>query len=216
MTPVGRISSRRLPESLRNRLEVATALAWEALAETHVAQALTFIQLLTERMLLEDSLPRYLLEMDLGDAMATAVRTRVLVTFENTVAGDESNPPIAIRPDVDTGVALPAGDDASPSWHRFRPDIAIGRLRKRVLQDEETERRIKLALARAEEAVIRTHVDNAITFAALLEAALPVDRAVQVYLESVGLSGGRAQAVYQRTMARLADVHLPLPKSGRG
>jgi hypothetical protein len=70
---------------------------------------------------------------------------------------------------------------------------------------------MQLALARAEEAVIATHVDNAITFAALLDEVLPLDRATQEYIEAVGLSGGRAQAVHQRTMARLADVHLPLP-----
>jgi hypothetical protein len=42
-----------------------------------------------------------------------------------------------------------------------------------------------------------------------------VDRAVQAYLQAVGLSGGRGQSVHQRTMARLADVHLPLPPSPR-
>jgi hypothetical protein len=70
---------------------------------------------------------------------------------------------------------------------------------------------MKLALARAEEAVIATHVDNAITFAALLDPVMPLDRATQEYIDAVGLSGGRAQAVHQRTMARLADVHLPMP-----
>ena len=217
MTPANRMSSRRLSESIRARLDVATALAWEALAETHVAQAMLFIQLLAERMPLEEALPRYLLEMDLGDAMASAVRTRALVTFEtDTSAGTgEINPPIAIRPDVEPSGALPAVGDDEPTWHRFRPDVAFGRMRRRVRRDEETERLIKLALARAEEAAISTHVDNAITFAALLDTEVAIDRAVQAYLDAVGLSGGRAQAVHQRTMARLADVHLPIPRSSR-
>ncbi len=215
MTPSSRMTGRRLPESIRNRLDVATAMAWEALAETHVAQALLFTQLLADRMPLEDALPRYLLEMDLGDAMAEAVRTRVLVTFEAEAPG-ESNPPIAIRPDVAAHGSLPVGDSDEPAWHRFRPDLALGRMRRRVQRDEETERLLKLALARAEEAAIATHVDNAITFAALLEEDLPLDRAVQSYLDAVGLSGGRAQSVHQRTMARLADVHIPLPKAARG
>jgi len=37
-------------------------MAWEALVETHVHQALAFVNLLRERMPLEESLPRYLLE----------------------------------------------------------------------------------------------------------------------------------------------------------
>ena len=67
---------------------------------------------------------------------------------------------------------------------------------------------MQLALARAEEHVIRTHIENAIGFVALLEDHLPLDKAIQQYLTSVGVAGGRAQAVFQRTMARLADVHL--------
>ena len=48
------------------------------------------------------------------------------------------------------------------------------------------------------------------TFAAMLEPHLPLDRAVQEYIAALDLTGGRAQAVLQRTMARLAEVHLPL------
>jgi hypothetical protein len=53
-------------------------------------------------------------------------------------------------------------------------------------------------------------VENAIGFVALLQEQLSLDRSVQQYLGAVGLAGGRAQAVFQRTMAKLADVHLPL------
>jgi hypothetical protein len=65
-----------------------------------------------------------------------------------------------------------------------------------------------LLLARGEERVIGTHVENAIGFAALLDGNLSLDRAVQLYLGSVNLSGCRGQVVFQRTMAKLADVHL--------
>jgi hypothetical protein len=69
---------------------------------------------------------------------------------------------------------------------------------------------VLLSLARAEENVIRTHVENAIGFVALLQEMLPLDEAVEQYLGAVRVVGSRAQAVMQRTMARLADVHLPL------
>jgi hypothetical protein len=207
MAGPARFSTRRLPDTLRSRLEVATALAWEALVETHVDQAHGFVVLLRDRMPIEESLPRYLLELDLGDSIGTAVRTRVLVQAEPHET-THSEPPIDIRPEGD-GETSDGEDDGG--WRRFRPDVVVRGMRERQRRDDETEGWMQLALARAEEAVIATHVDNAITFAALLDEVLPLDRATQEYIEAVGLSGGRAQAVHQRTMARLADVHLPLP-----
>ncbi len=198
-----RMSGRRLPESLRSRLEVASALAWEALVDTHAQQAQSFVRLLEDRMPLEEALPRFLLEVDLGDAMANAVRNRALVAIEG--------------PGEEVGVPRIPGDDADEEtgWARFRPAVVMREFRARQRRDDETEMRIKLALARAEETAIATHVDNAITFAALLEGCLPFDRAIAEYLEAVGLIGSRAQAVHQRTMSRLADVHLPAPRGRR-
>jgi hypothetical protein len=212
MSPAPRFASRRLPETLKSRIEVATAMAWEALVDTHVIQSLHFIQLLSDRLPIEDTLPRYLLEMDLAESMASAVRTRVLATGDESQR-PETNPPIALRPDQD-GTPVAAEEDEG-GWRRFRPDVALREMRQRARRDTETENLIKLAFARAEESIIATHVDGAITFAALLDEVLPLNQAVQEYLDAVGLSGGRAQAVHQRTMARLADVHLPLPPPSR-
>ncbi len=204
---------------MRSRLEVATALAWEALVETHAQQALSFVRLLQERVPIEEALLRYLMEVDLGESMASAVRTRVLADSEREPLDEletDDAEPSPDRLELHTDGFLP-GDDANPDggWRRFRPDVVMRGFRERQKRDEETEGWIRLALARAEEAAISTHVDNAITFAALLEELLPFDRAVQEYLEAVGLSGGRAQAVHQRTMARLAEVHLPIPAPAR-
>jgi len=212
MAGSSRFAARRLPESLRSRLEVATALAWEALVDAHVAQALAFVHLLREHIPLEESLPRYLMEVDLADSIASAVRNRVLVTAEPHEPADGDGH-IRLQADGDADETFGEGEDGG--WRRFRPDIVMRGMRARQRRDDEIEGWIKLALARAEEAVIATHVDNAITFAALLDNVLPLDRAVQEYIDAVGLSGGRAQAVHQRTMARLADVHLPVPPRGR-
>jgi len=209
-----RFSTKRLPDSARSRLEVSTALAWEALVETHAAQAAAFVQLLSDRVPLEETLPRYMLELDLSESMAAAVRTRVIVALESPEASEAITAADTLElraPGAsDNEAAEPASDESG--WRRFRPDVVVREFRERQKRDDITEGLIKLALARAEEAVIATHVDNAITFAALLEGWLPIDRAVQEYLEAVTLSGGRAQAVHQRTMARLADVHLPIPQ----
>ena len=197
---------RGLPESTRRRLEVATAMAWEALIETHTQQAREFIDLLEGRLDFEEALLRYLREMDLTEAIATAVRTRVLVALEDRPA----KPALQLHDEEDD-----TRKDVEPDegWRRFRPDVMVRSVIDRQKRNEETENWIELALARAEESVIRTHIDNAITFAALLEDQASLGRGVQAYLGAVQLTGGRSQSVFQRTMAQLADVHLPKPAS---
>lgn len=198
---------RRLGESMRRKLEVTSAMAWEALVDTHVDQAGSFVSLLADHMPVEESLPRYLSEMDLGETMAAAIRTRVLMRVEEAGevpggdgAGLRFAPPV---PDDEPD----AGDD----WDILRqPRRVMQGVLRRQRRNEEIDRITELALARSEENVIGTHVENAISFVALLEDRLPLGRSVQQYLGAVGLAGSRAQTVFQRTMARLADVHLPL------
>lgn len=201
--PKPRISPgrRMLPDNVKRRLEVATAMAWEAVVETHVANCRQFVQLLAERMSMEDALARYLREMDVSEMIWQAVNTRVLVALEDDA-------------DQDPAIALPInenGAEESDGWRRFRPDVVVRGVIEKQRRSDETERWIELLIARAEEGLIVSHVDNAITFAALLDGEMPYSRAVSHYIDAVALSGGRAQAVFQRTMARLADAHLPAP-----
>lgn len=200
---------RRLGEAMRRKLEVASAMAWEALVDTHVEQAALFAALLAEFQPIEEALPRYLREMDLGETMATAIRTRVLMRIEEA----EDEPPAPTTPRLHYAARSGAGnggDDEEEGWGLLRqPQRMVRGVMRRQRRNEEMERIVLLALARAEEHLIRTHVENAIGFVALLQEHLPLDRSVQQYLGAVGLAGGRAQTVFQRTMARLADVHLP-------
>ena len=193
---------RFLSESIRRKLEVTSAMAWEALVDAHVEQANQFIALVSEYEPVEESLPRYLRELDLRETMATAIRTRVLTTLEEHV--DE--------PDPDNVFPQNPDDGAGERWSSLlrQPQRVVKGVLRRQRRGEELERIVLLAIARAEENIIRTHVENAIGYVALLDDHLPLDRAVQQYLVAVALSGSRAQTVFQRTMARLADVHLPL------
>lgn len=198
---------RGFTESTRRRLEVATAMAWEALTEVHTTQALNFILLLEGRMSFEDALLRYLREMDLTEAIAAGVRTRVLVALE-----DRGTPKRQLQLHEERD-EKPEAVEEEEGWRRFRPDVMVRAVMDRQKRNEETEGWVELALARAEESVIRIHIDNAITFAALLEDQYTLGRGVQAYLGSINLGGGRSQSVFQRTMAQLADVHLPKPAS---
>jgi hypothetical protein len=201
--PAPKPAYRRLPEAVRHRLEVATAMAWEALVDAHVKQALEFIALFEDRFPLEEALNRYVREMDIGEVMGAAVKTRVLVTVEDELPAAPAA--VVIRDGDDEVVEADEGE----GWRRFRPDVVMRGVIERQRSREETERLVELAIARAEEEMIKAHVDNAITFAALLEDAGALSRAVEQYLAALNVVGGRGQSVLQRTMARLADVHLP-------
>lgn len=206
-----RSPSRRLGESMRRKLEVTSAMAWEGLVERHVDQASNFVTLLAGHLPVEEALPRYLSEMDLDETMATTVRTRVLMRFEDATPAADGDATTALQfPDRATA-EFDETESTDDGWGLLRqPRRVVRGVRRRQRRNEEIDRITELALARGEENVIQTHVENAISFVALLEEHMPLGRAVEQYLAAVGLTGSRAQAVLQRTMARLADVHLPV------
>lgn len=205
-------AGRRLPPAVRRRLEVATATAWEALAETHVANALQFVELMAGRLPFEDAVRRYLHEMDVPPAMAAAVRNRVLVALEEREEQESPRPPLRLAEPHEPEKEA----DEKAGWRRFRPDVVVRGVRARHRRHEAIEQWVKLAIARAEENIINTHINNAITFAALLEDHYPLDRCVAEYLAALSVTGSRGQAVFQRTMARIADARLPIPNSPAG
>ncbi len=195
---------RTLPESVRRKVEVATAMAWEALIEEHTRQALDFIALFEGRLSFEEALVRYLREMDLAENIAGAIRTRTLIALEDGLPAGQ--PRLQLHDDM-KGEAEPEEEDEG--WRRFRPDLMVRGVFERQKRNDETDRFIELAIARAEEAVLKKHIDNAITFAALLGGFSSMSRAVTVYIGAIQLTGSRSQSVLQRTMAQLAEVHLP-------
>lgn len=200
MPPVPRPPSRLKGETSRRKVEVASAMAWEALVDMHIEQAIQFVTLAAPYEPIEESLPHYLREMDIQTPMAAAIRTGVLTAVEE-------EPPVA-PPGLFDADPLDAPDEDGDGWNLLRkPQRVVRGVIRRQKRSEEFERISQLAIARAEEQVIRIHIENAIGFVALLEDQ-PFDRAIEFYLSTVGVSGGRAQAVFQRTMARLADVHL--------
>jgi len=212
MPAPGRRTPRRLPEAVRRRLEVASATAWESLVEAHASHALRLIALLADRLPFDEAVTRYLREMEVSETMAAAVRNRVLVALEDAERPDDSRPSLQLF--AASGEEESQGDGEAATrpaegWRRFRPDVLMRGLKERHRRQDETEGWIRLAIARAEEGIISTHVDNAITFAALLDPHMPLERAIEEYNNALGLTGPRAQAVLQRAMARLAEARLP-------
>jgi len=78
----------------------------------------------------------------------------------------------------------------------------LGWLRRRGLS-EPGKRRLVIALARAEEQLTEVHVRNALDLFEAVGDDLPLDRALEIYLDAVDLVEPRASIVARRVMARL-------------
>ena len=190
--PVSNLASlRQFPESLRPRLLVAYATAREALIETHQVQALQFTREFSHRVPVIDALELYFRVVPVPMAMEDAVVSRTLVLLDL-----DGFPPVARQP--------------SPflMLRRFRLDLFLEAFRQRRQADDSTLQLARLAGARAQEALLETHVTNAFAVAGILQEVIWVDEAVGHYIRTQRLPLATAHMVYQRTRARVADRQL--------
>jgi hypothetical protein len=81
--------------------------------------------------------------------------------------------------------------------------------------DPTAERRVRLAQARAEESVIRAHVDNALMFVDTLAEDLPFDRAIDTYIRVMGIAEPLASTVATRTLVVLGQDLVPYRRRAR-
>ena len=108
-------------------------------------------------------------------------------------------------------VPEPAELPALTGWHRLRLDLQLEHSRYRRRYQERTVELATMAGSRAAEAVVATHVENALELAWLLKAVLPVNAVTDHYIREFGLSAGVAQMVLQRVQARVAADELTAP-----
>src|SRR5215218_3630262 len=71
------------------------------------------------------------------------------------------------------------------------------------------ERRLRLSQARAEEAIIRAHVDNALMFVDTLAEDLTFDRAIDTYIREMAIPEPLASTVATRTLVVLGQDLVP-------
>lgn len=71
------------------------------------------------------------------------------------------------------------------------------------------ERRLRLAQARAEEAIIRAHVDNALMFVDTLAEDMAFDRAIDSYIREMAIPEPLASTVATRTLVVLGQDLVP-------
>src|SRR3982751_3933459 len=77
------------------------------------------------------------------------------------------------------------------------------------------ERRLRLAQARAEEAIIRAHVDNALMFVDTLAEDLTFDRAIDTYTRQMSIPEPLASTVATRTLVVLGQDLVPYRRRSR-
>jgi hypothetical protein len=82
------------------------------------------------------------------------------------------------------------------------------RIFKRKLEPA-AERRLRLAQARAEEVVVRAHVDNALMFVDTLAEDMSFDRAIDTYIREMAIPEPLASTVATRTLVVLGQDLVP-------
>ena len=78
------------------------------------------------------------------------------------------------------------------------------------------ERRLRLAQARAEESIVRAHVDNALMFMDTLAEDLPFDRAIDTYIRVMGIPEPLASTIATRALVVLGQDLVPFRRRQRG
>jgi hypothetical protein len=190
MTVPSQMSLRRIPEALHLQVRIAYATAWEALIATHTSQAQQFICEFASRVPVLEGMDLYFRVTAVPEGMQEVVRSRTLTSLEL-----ESLPPLTPMP-VLTG------------WQRMRLDVVLDHQRYRRRFHDKTVELARMVGARAAEAVVATHVENAIGLTRLLRRVMPVGQASDHYLREFSLPSSVAQMVSQRVQARVAGEEL--------
>jgi hypothetical protein len=90
-------------------------------------------------------------------------------------------------------------------WRRLFPETLFPRR-----LDEGAERRMRLAQARAEEAITDAHVRNALMFIDTLAEDMPFDRAIDTYVRVLGVAEPLASLVATRVLVELGEELVPV------
>lgn len=73
----------------------------------------------------------------------------------------------------------------------------------------DAEQRLRIAQARAEEALVRTHVENALMFITALTPDVGYERAIDIYVRELGVPDPLASVIATRALVALGDALVP-------
>jgi hypothetical protein len=173
------------------QVQVAYARAWEALVESHRAEAASFVEALAPLVSVDEALDAYFREVPVPLGMRDAVRTGTFLRLDfSTLDGP--------RPE-----GTPSG------WALLNPGTLLGVTRRMASATQEARRRMTLATARALEGLAATHKSNALMLAGTRSGSS--EEGVRHYIRTMDLPAHAAQMVYQQALAAMAEVELDAP-----
>jgi hypothetical protein len=197
---------------LQRQVDLTTAVCQERLLATHVRHVLAFVDLVSDRLPFDDALDIYVRIMRLSPEQARNIGSRTLAELGRR---DGVSKTVALLEDSAQG-AEREEEPGERQQGEARSDALFGRLRRRVRGrvQEELRNRINLSAARTEDALLETHVDNALIFVRALAKQTNEPEAVELYLETMMLPEGVADVIYNRALGRIADRVLPKVPEG--
>lgn len=191
--------------SLQRQVDLTTAVCQERLLATHVRHVLALVDLVSDRLAFDDALDIYVRILGLTPEQARNIGSRALAELGRR-GGSPTPPPSTPQP-----VAEPEPEEVPSGAGQGRSDALFARLRRRVRGrvEDELRDRINLSAARTEDALLETHVENALMFRRALADETTAPEAVEMYLETMMLPEGFADVIYNRALRTIADQVLP-------
>lgn len=193
--------------ALQRQVDLTTAVCQERLLTTHVRHVLGLVTLVEDELPFDDALDIYVRILRLPAEQARNVGSRALAEIGRRGGAEPT------RAEPEPREAEVVEEEDSGEGDVGRSEAMFSRLRRRVRGRVQggLRRRINLAGARAEDAILETHVENSLTFARALGDGEDVDEAdaVEMYLETMMLPEGVADVVYNRALRQIADRELP-------
>lgn len=188
----------RIAAAARRELELAAAVAREAVTQHHINSALRLIELGAGRVPASRMLEIYLRLHGIADAAAERLTYSVLAAL-----GQQATPGQAAEL-----LADPA-DDGGVSIIR----VLRNRLRGRTHHD--LRRQVELATGAAHAAHIELHVRHSARFAETLHASHSITQASEIYAEMVAVPKPLRDAVCIGLLDRIAARELPRHEPGQ-
>jgi hypothetical protein len=201
--------------AMQRQIDLTTAVCQERLLTTHVWHVLALVDLISDQVPFDDALDIYVRILRLTPEQARNVGSRALAEL-----GRRSGMPASAAMDLNLDVDDEGRDeDHATEEDGARSDAVFSRLRKRIrgrVQDD-LRNRIDLSAARTEDAILETHVENALIFVKALADEISAPEAVDLYLDTMALPEGTGDVIYNRALRTIADSVLPpVPRRDAG
>lgn len=189
-----------LSADLRQQLEISSALARERLMDVHFRYAMEFV----DRA-----------RADVDPSRVLSIYSR-LHRLRNEEVNDLHHRIFVALGRRGKRKSLTSGD-AEEERSPESPRTIVGQIRRRLRGRVNTELRewVEYHTGRAETELLWAHVENALTFAELLEEVCGIGEAVTLYAEELEVPDSRSETIYYLALAhRSANTVTDLPVAG--